>query len=84
MPGPLRSRVEGAAAKNGRSLNAEILDRLQHSFEPIATNLGDLPDGVLLHEVIARYGARLQIIVASDKAEAMGIDPLPTWSKNPR
>lgn len=36
MPGDLRERVEHAAAKSGRSLNAEILDRLQRSFQASA------------------------------------------------
>lgn len=34
LPAPLLKRVERAAAKEGRSLNSEILIRLTNSFKP--------------------------------------------------
>lgn len=34
MPTEVRDRIEAAARDNGRSMNAEILSRLQASFEP--------------------------------------------------
>lgn len=33
MPPEIKERIEAAAKENGRSMNAEILDRLQKSFE---------------------------------------------------
>jgi hypothetical protein len=32
----LRRRLENAASKNSRSMNSEILDRLERSFEPLS------------------------------------------------
>lgn len=40
----LRAKVEQAAADNGRSLNAEILARLEQSFDPIIVNVRDTGD----------------------------------------
>lgn len=33
MPTELKARVDAAAAKSGRSINAEVIARLQESFE---------------------------------------------------
>lgn len=74
MPAELKRRVDDAAKGSGRSINSEVVDRLQRSFEATATCLSEVPDGLLLDEVLARYGARLQIIVAPEVAEAHGIE----------
>lgn len=68
-----KRRIDDAAKDSGRSINSEVVDRLQRSFETIATSLNEVPDGLLLDEVLARYGARLQTIVAPEIAEAHGI-----------
>jgi hypothetical protein len=74
MPTELKARVDEAAAANGRSINSEILDRLSRSFDLAgAKGLTEIPDGLLLDEVISRYGARLQIIIAKDMADTAGI-----------
>lgn len=36
IPEKLRARLERAAAKAGRSMNAELIQRLEQSFEPSA------------------------------------------------
>lgn len=43
LPPELRQAIKEAAAKNGRSMNAEILARLQDNpIEPILSELADL------------------------------------------
>ncbi len=76
MPATLKDRIEDAATSSGRSINAEVIDRLQRSFD-VATESGlaGVPDGLLLDEVIARYGARVQIVIAQDVADQAGIAP---------
>lgn len=74
MPATLKAQVEAAASSNGRSMNAEVVDRLQRSFGTVGIGIGDLPDGVLLDEVIARYGARLQLIISPEIACSAGLD----------
>jgi hypothetical protein len=80
MPAELKARVDEAAQKNGRSINAECVARLQESFEA-RTDLASLPVGVLLEEVMDRLGARVQILIAKDIAEQEGID---TGQYNPQ
>lgn len=85
MPADLKRRIDDAAKGSGRSINSEVVDRLQRSFETNATRLNEVPDGLLLDEVLARYGARLQIIVAPEVAEAHGIEaPAPARAKKSR
>lgn len=74
MPTELKQQVDAAAAASGRSINAEIIDRLRHSLgRDTETPLAQIPDGILLDEVVNRYGARLQIIIADDVAAEAGI-----------
>lgn len=85
MPAELKQRIDAAAKAGGRSINSEIIDRLQRSFDWSADGLADLPDGLLLEAVLARFEAKLQIIVAPDMAEALGLDaPAPTLPKKSR
>ena len=85
FPEGMRDEIAAAAQRNDRSMNAEIVHRLQGSLSSGARDLAGLPDGLLLDEVIARYGARLQIIVAPEVAEAHGIEaPTPARSKKSR
>lgn len=74
MPAELKARVDAAATKNGRSINAELIARLQESFEG-RTALQDAPAGQLLEEVVQRLGARVQIIIAPQDAAEAGITP---------
>lgn len=73
MPTELKSQIDAAAAANGRSINAEIIGRLRASLNHSTTSLSAIPDGMLLDEVIVRYGARVQIIVAPSVATEFGI-----------
>jgi hypothetical protein len=74
MPAELKARVDAAAAKNGRSINAEVIARLQESFAAQA-GIKDAPVGQLLDEVVERLGARVQIIIAPEEANKAGISP---------
>lgn len=51
MPPDLRERIEDAAAKNNRSLNAEILQRLETTLEMDAYQPGEnvTPDDNVIH-----------------------------------
>lgn len=40
----LRARIEQAAADSGRSMNAEIIARLEQSFDPIIVNVRETGD----------------------------------------
>jgi hypothetical protein len=78
MPIDLKARIDEVAQANGRSINAEVIARLQTSFvAEKAFDLADIDAGVLLHEVIERYGARLQIIIAPEIAQQAGIGAAP-------
>lgn len=77
MPTELKSQIDAAAAASGRSINAEIVDRLRASLDPSATGLAAIPDGMLLDEVIVRYGARLQLVIDNDVAERAGLRKTP-------
>ena len=45
LPDGMRERIKGAAERNGRSMNAEMVQRLEQSFEV------DVPDSDLLISV---------------------------------
>lgn len=72
MPAELKARIDAAAEKNGRSINAECVARLHESFEG-RTAMADFPVGALLEEIISRLGANVQIVIAQDVAETAGI-----------
>lgn len=75
MPSDLKEAIDRAAIDAGRSINSEIVDRLRRSFAGATSDLASIADGVLLDEVIARYGARVQIVIAQDVADRAGISP---------
>lgn len=74
MPAELKALVDAAAASNGRSINAEVIARLQQSFEA-QPGLASISTGALLEEVINRLGARVQIVVTKDAVDQAGITP---------
>jgi hypothetical protein len=39
LPDGMRERIKDAAEGNGRSMNAEIVDRLEVSFDPLVVNV---------------------------------------------
>lgn len=51
----LRDKVEEAAKSNGRSMNAEIVARLQQSFAETTQPLQDLKTGELIDELMRRF-----------------------------
>ena len=55
--------VRGAHQGNGRSVSAEIIATLQHFMNAQSVELCQVASGVLLDEVIARYGVKLQIVM---------------------
>lgn len=75
MPPELKASIEEAAVKNGRSINAEIIARLQASFQYKAEfDLTSVPSSVLLHEVIARYKPDVKIEIGGTAAQDLGKD----------
>lgn len=53
MPADLKTQIVDAAKENRRSLNAEMLVRLEKSF---GRPLADYTDGQLIEELMSRYG----------------------------
>lgn len=68
LPDELRAKLEARAKQNGRSANSEIVTMLTAALDA-DSDLGSVPDGILLDEVIARYGARLKLVISPDAAE---------------
>lgn len=66
MPDGMRGQIANIAKANNRSMNAEIIARLQGSLDAQSVELSQVASGVLLDEVIARYGAQLQIIMPKE------------------
>jgi hypothetical protein len=59
MPQDLKARIEESAAKSGRSINAEIVARLQSSFEtsPDASLLSALQEQISTYKFLLRRAA---------------------------
>ncbi len=61
MPTELKALVDEAAIANGRSINAEVVARLQESFSPLTHSAGIGMNIDILAEAIAeRVAARLK------------------------
>lgn len=73
MPSDLKAQVDAAALAGKRSINSEVIDRIQKSFEG-AGDAKTLTTGALIEELVARLGARIQIVVAPEVAVQAGID----------
>lgn len=64
MPADLKARIDAAAARNGRSINAECVARLQESFEAPASTVpqfvhaGDVDLDALAEAIAAKLEAR--------------------------
>jgi len=66
LPEGMRSLITQRAKGAHRSMNAEIVAMIAAGLASKA-DLASIPDGLLLDEVIARYGARqVEIIVTAD------------------
>ncbi|MGO7370583.1 Arc family DNA-binding protein [Rhizobium leguminosarum] len=46
LPEGMRERVKAAADASGRSMNAEVIDRLERSFEARSTDLSGLEESI--------------------------------------
>lgn len=57
MPQDIRRQIEQAAENNKRSLNAEILARLENSFNVNSTH--NNPEAALLHKLYSESSERL-------------------------
>ena len=73
MPADLRARLELRAKENGRSANSEIVAMLAALLDAQSPDLATVPAPVLLDELITRYGAQLQVVIAQDVAEQAGL-----------
>lgn len=69
MPEELRQQLDELAEANQRSLNAEIVARLEQSLVSEGTDLRSIPSGALLHEVINRYGKAIKIEIGGSAAD---------------
>lgn len=67
----MREQIGELAKVNGRSMNSEIVARLQESLQ--GTDAKSLTTGVLIDELVSRLGARIQIVVAPEVAAQAGI-----------
>lgn len=55
FPAELSARIKKSAAERHRSMNAEIVARMQESYDG-KTELQDFTDGELIGELIRRWG----------------------------
>lgn len=58
MPPEVKEQIEAAAKANGRSMNAEIVARLQASFEASQRS-----DAVSLEEIIGAFARMMQLAI---------------------
>ncbi|NRR30671.1 hypothetical protein HSX11_10790 [Oxalobacteraceae bacterium] len=72
----MRLQLERSAIANGRSMHAEILCTLQIGMATQRQSAAQLSEGDLLHELIRRFGGRLNLSVSSALAEQAGIQHL--------
>jgi hypothetical protein len=63
LPGGMRERISSAAKDSGRSMNAEIVARLQGSFEPSLASLNWLDLVKILEEEARKRGTTISITV---------------------
>ena len=75
FPEGMRARIADRAKENGRSANSEIIAMLTNVLDASCPDLAAVPSGTLLDEVIARYGARVQIVIEKTVADEAGISP---------
>ena len=74
MPEELRPRLEARAKASGRSANAEIVAILTAAVDA-QSQLSIVSSEELLQEVMARFGASIQITVTPEVAAVAGIKP---------
>ncbi|TJZ69753.1 Arc family DNA-binding protein [Chitiniphilus eburneus] len=58
LPRELHSRIQEAAAKSGRSMNAELIHRLESSFQPTTIDESAVADRLL---IMLRRAAQLEM-----------------------
>src|SRR4051812_27210298 len=69
----LKARIEEAAAESGRSLNAEIVARLEQSFDPLIVNVRNTGD---FYAELDKIVQRTLRTVREEERKA-GLPPLP-------
>ncbi len=82
MPPGMREKIAEAAENNGRSMNAEIISRLEQSFEEFPSReqyrmmYADLMKDIAgLQATILKLHGELQIDEPSEEREVVGPDP---------
>ncbi|WP_151796562.1 Arc family DNA-binding protein [Acinetobacter soli] len=65
-PEGLKEKVAQSAKDHNRSMNADIVARLEQSFEPKKTDKSDLTTEELMEELANRFGG-LQINISPSK-----------------
>jgi plasmid stability protein len=84
FPEGMRDRLKAAAAENGRSMNTEIIARLEQSFEPYEPRTAELKAALA---IVENFTAQARAVLSSAKlrqiaeenpevAEALGFDDL--------
>ena len=70
IPAELKSQIEQAAEEGKRSMNSEVVARLEKSFQP---QLADYTDGELVAELMRRYApGEIYIRIGTDKLDTAG------------
>lgn len=73
LPEGMRERVAEAAKSNGRSMNAEIVALLSAGLRADIPNLLSIPADALLDAVLARFGARIELVISQEAADQEGV-----------
>ncbi len=63
MPPELKEAIQASADKSRRSLNAEVVLRLQRSLEMEPLIMADLTPGELIREPSAKYESLLSLLI---------------------
>lgn len=77
LPEGMRERVAEAAKSNGRSMNAEIVALLSAGLRADTPNLSSIPADALLDAVLARFGARIELVISQEVANQEGVSAQP-------
>lgn len=64
LPEGMRERIAEAAKTNGRSMNAEVVARLEKSLEGDGASLKEVPDAMLYQEIARRAGENFSVEIA--------------------
>lgn len=63
LPDGMRDRLSASARESGRSMNAEVVARLQASYEPALSSLSWVELFKILQSEAQQHGATISIII---------------------